>query len=229
MMTLQTSIRNPATPAIGPEAEDAVEGVAHLVVPPVEIGLLLKVVVEVVLAGRLVERPPGAAEAADPVVGRVPALGAVGPHVPVPMGGGARRTGVDEPGVLVAGVVGHDVHEHPDAALPRRRDEAVEVVERAELRGDGAEVRDVVAPVRIGRDGDRREPDAVDAEPLQVVEVLDDAGDVAHAVGVAVGEGPRVDLVQDGRLPPRLVGRRHASGPTVPTTAARQGERSSIG
>ena len=105
---------------IGPEAEDLVERGAHLLVPPVEVGLLLQVVVEVVLAGCLVEGPAWSAEAADPVVRGLPVL-AVGPDVPVPAGGRARRTRVDEPRVLLARVVGHDIHEDADAAGRLRR------------------------------------------------------------------------------------------------------------
>ena len=59
--------------------------------------------------------------------------------------------------------------------------------------------------------------------------MVDDARDVADAVGVAVGEGPRIDLVEDARSSTTAVVGRHASLPTVPTAASRQGERSSIG
>ena len=105
--------------------------------------------------------------------------------------------------MLLAGVVGHDVHEDADATPAGLGDQPVEVVHGAEFGRDGAEVRDVVAPVGVGRHGDRREPDAVDAEPGEVVEVLDDARDVPDAVGVAVGERARIDLVEDAGLPPR--------------------------
>ncbi len=136
---------------------------------------------------------------------------------------------VREPGMLLAGVVGHNVHEDVDAAPARLGDEPVEVVHGAELGRDGAEVRHVVAPVGVGGHGDRREPDAVHAEPCQMVEVLGDARDVTDAVGVAVSEGTWIDLVQDAGLPPRFVSRRHVSEPTWPAAAPRQGERSSIG
>ena len=122
IMTLHTSMRKPATPAVAPEAHDLVELAAHVLVPPVEVRLLGQVVVQVVLAGGVVERPGRAAEAAHPVVRRRPVRPRVGPHVPVAVADVARRPGVDEPGVLVAGVVGHQVHEDPDAppARPRR-------------------------------------------------------------------------------------------------------------
>ena len=221
----------PGHAPVGPEAENAVEGVAHLVVPPIEVRLLGQVVVEEVLPGPLVERPPRTAEATDPVVRWSPSRRAVGPEVPVATGRGSRGPRLEEPRVLVAGVVGHDVHEDPDAPRPRLGNEPVEVVQRAELGRDGAEVGDVVAPVGVGRRSDRREPDAIDAEPLQVVQMPDDPGDVAHSVGVAVGERPGVDLIEDATLPPGVAPRSHGGGPgsAEPRRASRQGERSSSG
>src|SRR5439155_14892520 len=52
------------------------------------------------------------------------------------------------------------------------------------------------------RGEDRREPERVDAEPVQVVEPAGDAAQVADAVAVAVLERARVDLVDDPALPP---------------------------
>jgi hypothetical protein len=50
---------------------------------------------------------------------------------------------------------------------------------------------------------DRAEPDPVHAEPRDVVEVLDQASKVAVPVAVRVGEGARVDLIEDTGAPPR--------------------------
>ncbi len=52
------------------------------------------------------------------------------------------------------------------------RDEAVEIVERAEIRMDSGVIRDVVAPVDVRRRMNRIEPDPVDAEPLEILEPL---------------------------------------------------------
>ena len=57
------------------------------------------------------------------------------------------RPGVDEPRVVVAGVVRHQVEQHPDASRRRLRDQRVEGRQVAELRMDVAVVGDVVAPV----------------------------------------------------------------------------------
>ena len=73
-------------------------------------------------------------------------------------------------GVLVGGVVDHEVHHELHAALVDRREQRVEVRERAEHRLDVLVVADVVAVVVLRRGIDRRQPDHVDAERAQVVE-----------------------------------------------------------
>src|SRR5919198_2436066 len=68
------------------------------------------------------------------------------------------------------------------------------------------EAGDVVAAVAQRRLVERQEPDAVHAEPLQVVELLGEPAEVARAVAVGVVEAADVDLVEDGRLEPERLG-----------------------
>ena len=92
---------------------------------------------------------------------------------------------LDEPRVLVGGVVGHPVEQHADVARVGVGEQAVEGGEVAEQRVDVAVVGDVVAEVGHRRAVDRRQPERVDAEPLQVVEARAHALEVADAVAVA--------------------------------------------
>jgi hypothetical protein len=73
--------------------------------------------------------------------------------------------------VLVAGVVHHEVGDDPYAARVRLRDQLAEVLDRAELGQHRGVVGDVVPAVAQRRGVERREPQAVDAEPVQVVEL----------------------------------------------------------
>src|SRR5262249_58502792 len=66
----------------------------------------------------------------------------------------------------------------------------------------GQVVADVIAPVLVRGWHRRGQPDAVHAEPREVVEPVDDAGQVAVAVTVGVLPGPDVELVEDSALPP---------------------------
>ena len=108
--------------------------------------------------------------------------------------------------MLVAGVVHDEVDDHADVALVRLVEEVVEVLHRAGLGEDVGVVGDVVAAVAQRRGEERRHPEAVDAEPVQVVELLGQAAEVADAVAVGVLEGAHQDLVEDRGLEPvRLV------------------------
>ena len=73
--------------------------------------------------------------------------------------------------MLVGAVVRDPVEHELDAARVAVRDQLVEVRERAEDRVDVAVVGDVVAEVGHRRGEDRRQPDRLDRERLQVVEV----------------------------------------------------------
>jgi hypothetical protein len=107
-----------------------------------------------------------------------------------------------EPRVVGGGVVHDEVGDHAHPALVRLVDELPEVLDGAVVREDREKVRDVVAAVAQRRRVHRQQPDAVDAEPLQIVELLDQAAEVARAVVVAVEEAAQVDLVEDGGLEP---------------------------
>ena len=107
-----------------------------------------------------------------------------------------------EPGVVARGVVRHQVDDDPDAAAVRLCEHRVEVRQRAEQRVDIAVIGHVVAAVALRRGLERRQPDGVDAELVERGEAGADAGEVAHAVAIRVGEGARVDLVNRGSAPP---------------------------
>ena len=81
------------------------------------------------------------------------------------------------------------------------------VVVGAVARRDAQVVGHVVARVDERRREARVEPDRVDAQRAQVVEVVDHAAEVADAVAVGVGERLGVDLVQHGIGQPVVHGR----------------------
>ena len=187
-------------PAVEPEAQDALELLAHLRVPPVQVGLTGGEVVQVVAAPLLVERPGGAAaEDRPPVVRHL-----VCPDVEV--------RPIAEPGMAVGRVVRDEVEEDANPAPGGLRDQRVDVRQGSELRVHVGVVGDVVTPVDVRRRVDRVEPDSVDAQPFEVVQLRGQAVEVAHAVAVSVGERPGVDLVEDALTPP---GFGHRSG-TLP-------------
>src|SRR5207253_10986919 len=127
------------------------------------------------------------------------------PDVPVALGAPGFGPRLLEPWVVGRGVVHHEVGDHAHAALVRLLDELAEVLDRAVVRVEREEVRDVVAAVAEGRLVHRQQPETVDAKPLEVVELVDQAAEVARAVVIAVEEPADVDLVEHGPLEPERV------------------------
>ncbi len=216
---------------VEPEAQDRLELLADLVVQPVEIRLLDVEQVQVPLAWRPVglgdAGPRRTAERALPVVRRLPAARAasVAEHVPGPLPAArAGRQRLLEPLVLIGGVVGDDVHDHPQAEGVGVGEQAVHVGERAEARIDVPVVGDVVAGICLGRRVARVQPDGVDAQAAEVGEARADPGQIAEPVAVGVGEAAYIDLVDHGFPPPRDAGRlsvhrRHRSRRRRPPTS----------
>ena len=144
-------------------------------------------------------------------------------QIPLGRSGRSGECGL-EPDVLVAAVVRDEVDQHPHAEFVCGGDEPVGLGERAELGEDVAVVGDVVAAVGERRRVPRAHPDGVDAELGEVGQPLDDAGHVAGAVTVGVGERPWVDLVHDGAAPPiGIVGKEHGATLENAGRALRQG------
>jgi len=197
--------------AVEPPVHHVIDGGADLGVVPVQVGLLLVEQVQVVLARSLVPGPGRAGEEGPPVGGLRPGLAAnvpgagVTPDVPVALGIIPRGARLDEPRVFIGGMVDDQVHDEAHAAFVDVREQAVEVRERPKHRVDVVVVGDVVAVVGLRGGVDRREPQDVHAQVLQVVQLLSDAFEVPEPVAVGILEGARIDLVYDRALPP-LVG-----------------------
>jgi hypothetical protein len=206
LRVMQVRVRHVETEAVDaavqPEGQHVDRGLARLGVVKIDLGLLLQELVEVILATQRMIRPGRTAEDAEPVVRRRAVLARVGPDIPV---GLLAITGLQaflEPGMKIARVGKDLVEDDLQAAAVGFGDEMLEIGHRAHLRRDAVEVGDVIAEVAVGRWMDGRQPDGIDAQPGNVVELRADALQVADTVRIAVAERARIDLVDDGALPP---------------------------
>ena len=187
---------------VEPEGHRLQHGVVDLGVVEVEVGLVVEEPVPEVLLAHRVPRPVRRLGVDEDHPGVLVELVGVGPDVEVAVGTlGVGAAGL-EPRVRVARVVHDEVDDHADAALVAGVEELVEVLGRAALGEDVVVVGDVVAAVAQRRGEERRHPQAVDTQPLEVVELLDQALEVAGPVAVGVAEGPHQHLVEDGGLEP---------------------------
>jgi hypothetical protein len=188
-----------ADAAVEPEPERPLEVRGHGRIAPVEVGLL---------GGEQVQVPPAVRQAGPrrtaeerlPVVRRL--LRRRREVVPAGLGGVGVGERGPEPRVTVGGVVGDDVEDHPQAQPTGLVHQGLEIGDAAVLGVDRPVVDDVVAAVRATGGIVRVDPQCVDAQPGEVGQPGAQAGQVADAVTVAVGEGPQVDLVDHRRPPP---------------------------
>ncbi|OSY53652.1 hypothetical protein BG846_00661 [Streptomyces fradiae ATCC 10745 = DSM 40063] len=210
----------PVDAQIQPEPQHGREVGPHLLVLPVQVGLLGREEVQVPGAVRD-PRPGGAAEDGLPVVGRQRAVRAPAGTEVVPVAPGARQGGL-EPRVPVRGVVGHHVQDHAQAQLVGGPHERVGVGQVPEDGVDGPVVRHVVAAVRLRGGVERGQPHRVGPQPGHVRQPFARAPQVAYAVAVRVGERADVHLVDDRVPPPSgAVGR---SGARAPRCRGRGGQ-----
>ena len=86
--------------------------------------------------------------------------------------------------MLVGRVVADQLGDHAQPALVRLSHQPAHVAHRPVGRVDVVVVGDVVAVVLAGARVERQEPQRVDAEILEIVELLGQAGEIADAVAV---------------------------------------------
>ena len=196
-------------PTRQPRVQHSQRRLAGVWITPVQLGLLAQKLVVVVLAARRLIGPGRATEHAQPVVGRGAVGLRIGPDIPVGLGSlQAAAQALHEPRMHIGGVAEHLVHHHLQAPRVGRVQQALEALEGPIVRVDTLIVRSVIAPVPVRRRMDRRQPDAVDAQGRNVVQLGQHPGQIAMPIAIAVEEAADVDVVENRALPP---GGRHRS------------------
>lgn len=81
-------------------------------------------------------------------------------------------------------MVDDEVHDNADIAFPGFFKKAIEIFHRPVIGVDGIVVAYVIAHVEQWALVNRRKPDDVDAEVMEVIELGDDALDVPDAIAI---------------------------------------------
>src|SRR6266566_8918778 len=90
----------------------------------------------------------------------------------------------------------------------RRIKKRAEIIDGAEVRIDVEIIGDVVAVITQRRGIEWQEPDSRNAELLEIIELFDQATEVAHPIAVAVTKRLNVQLIDDRVLVPKRIDRR---------------------
>ena len=107
--------------------------------------------------------------------------------------------------MLIGCVVDDQLGDDPQTTLVGFGNEALGVGHVAVVRVHAAVFGDVVAVVAPRRGVERQQPDRVDAQIGNVVELFDQAGEITDAVVVGIEEGLQVDLIDHRILVPERV------------------------
>ena len=176
------SRRKPSTPMLQPELHHLPHFFAHSRIVVVQIGLMAEEAMPVIVLRNRVPCPvrqfgidEDDADAAD-IACRCRSRHTSRAWVV------SRLARFLKPGMLIGGVVQHHFDDHANAALMGSLEKGFEIVERAVAGMDGGVVGDVVAVVAQRRREKRHEPDGIDPQLLQIVELLREAPEIANAI-----------------------------------------------
>ena len=100
-------------------------------------------------------------------------------------------------------MVHHHVHDHADVMGLGRCQQMVEIRHRAEHGIDRFIIGNVIAEILLRGGVNRRQPNGIDLQTLQIVETLNDSVDVTDSIAVCVLETARIDFIHQGMFPPR--------------------------
>ncbi|MGF6748239.1 hypothetical protein OKW36_003875 [Paraburkholderia sp. MM5482-R1] len=196
----------PVDAHVEPETHHLQDLFQHRRIVEVQIGLVRVEAVPVVRARNRIVRPVRRLRVdEDDASLRVLLIG-IGPHIVVAIvRAGLRAPRALEPRVLIRRVVDDELGDHADAARVRFLDEAPHVRELTVVGMHVAVVGDVVAVVAAWRRIERQQPDRVDAELGDVVELGHQTGEIADAVVVPIEERLDVHLIDDRVLVPQRI------------------------
>ena len=113
--------------------------------------------------------------------------------------------------ILVARMINDQIHDKLHPALVKALQNGPKRFHAAVFRCNVHVIRNIIAAVRAGRRIERREPDAVNAELLQIVELLQYPPQIADPVAVSVAEAPGPDLIKNHVLKPSCMTHIHFS------------------
>ena len=191
-----------ADPFFHPPPDILIHFLPELRVFPVQVRLLFVkyMQIQLVRAGQFV--PAGSAKIGPPV-GRKPALRVLVPQIKEFAVLSVRiLAGLSKPLVFIGAVVDDEIHQDRHPSLPCLRDQLLHVLHGAESGIDRVIVGYIITFIRQRRLIDRRQPDDIDAQILQIIQFADNALQISDSVAAHVHKALGVNLIGDFVMPP---------------------------
>src|SRR5215831_6207485 len=113
--------------------------------------------------------------------------------------------------MLVRGMIGHIIENDMQAARMGLLQQPIKGCQIPEERINTQVISDIIATIRHWRRIEGREPECINAQHLaQVIQALDDSGQITNPISIAILKTTQIDLVNHALLPPGRL-RREAS------------------
>ena len=190
-------------PLIQPPVYHIINFFSEVRIFPIQIGLLFvehMQIVFIVMSGQFV--PDRSAEIRAPVTGERFAFFYVCEIKEFAVLSVRILAGFFEPFMFVGAVIDHEIHQNIQITLMCFLKKPIHIRHGSETGVDLSVIRDIIALIRQWGHINRRKPDDIDTQILQIVKFADDARQITDAVSVAVAETLRIDLISCHLMPP---------------------------
>ena len=104
--------------------------------------------------------------------------------------------------MLVGRMVGDQIQNDFQLAVVRRFEQRVEIFHRPEILHNRLIIGNIITVIVVRRTENRVQPDDINAQTFDIIELFRNPFQIAHAVAVRVFEGTRINLINDRFLPP---------------------------
>src|SRR5258707_4527134 len=146
--------------------------------------------------------PSRTAKHRKPVVRRCAVRLGICPDIPTCLRIVSTLAALLKPGMFVGGVRQDQINNDLDTAFMGAGDQDAEVCVRPKDRINGPIICDVASEIAHRRFVKRRDPDGINTECLDVIEVSIDTSDIPGSIAVSVKEASRIDLIDNCSSPP---------------------------
>ncbi|CQR20487.1 Uncharacterised protein [Yersinia enterocolitica] len=100
-------------------------------------------------------------------------------------------------------MVEHHIHHNTNTTLMGLFHQMFKIIQSAISRINGAVIRHVITIIHLRRNINRRQPDSINTEFLQIIQPLRHPRQITVAITGAVLKTLRINLIDDAVLPPR--------------------------
>ncbi len=149
----------------------------------------------------LVPGPCRPSEPGSPVIGHT-ALPWLLPYIIIPIRVFPALFTLLKPGMLIRCMVDHQIHHQLHPQLMYLQKQGVKILHGSKFRHNCLIVTDIVPIIIIRRLIDRRQPDHIHSQLLQVAQSLPDSVQIPDPVPIAVLKASGIDLIHQAVLPP---------------------------